>query len=111
MWTLISTVHSILLSLAGRSELIFSIKFNLSEQSSTSISSFPNVRDNNCVSCYSKTVFEYSRTRREPVYSKTVRPFLNSDAHNYGANITKFMRHQIIMFYKSYQTLLFTMLK
>ncbi len=29
------------------------------------------------------TVFEYSRTRREPVYSKTVRPFLNSDAHNY----------------------------
>ncbi len=34
-----------------------------------------------CVSCYSKTVFEYSRTRREPVYSKTVRPFLNSDAH------------------------------
>jgi hypothetical protein len=34
-----------------------------------------------CVSCYSKTVFEYSRTRREPVYSKTVLPFLNSDAH------------------------------
>ncbi len=36
---------------------------------------------NICVSCYSKTVFEYSRTRREPVYSKTVLPFLNSDAH------------------------------
>ena len=52
---------------------------------------------NICVSRYSKTFFEYSRTlinanafitanpqdltRREPVYSKTVLPFLNSDAH------------------------------
>ena len=36
---------------------------------------------NKCVSRYSKTVFEYSRTRRESVYSKTALPFLNSDAH------------------------------
>ena len=43
-----------------------------------------NCRSRICVSCYSKTVFEYSRTRREPVYSKTVRPFLNSDAHIYN---------------------------
>ncbi len=42
---------------------------------------------NNCVRRYSKTVFEYSRTRREPVYLKTVLPFSNSDAHNYDCAI------------------------
>ena len=34
-----------------------------------------------CVCRHSKKVFECPRTKREPVYSKTVIPFLNSDAH------------------------------
>jgi peptide subunit release factor 1 (eRF1) len=38
---------------------------------------------------HSKKVFECSRTRREPVHSKTVLPFLNGDAHKY-VNIVSF---------------------
>ncbi len=51
----------------------------------------------NCVRRYSKTVFEYSRTRREPVYLKTVRPFSNSDAHNlHNIRWNYLMKYKII---------------
>jgi hypothetical protein len=54
---------------------------------------------NICVSCYSKTVFEYSRTRREPVYSKTVLPFLNSDAHIWGIILSQKENKEINIFW------------
>jgi hypothetical protein len=43
---------------------------------------FLSAYSDNCVRRHSKKVFECSRTRREPVHSKTVLPFLNGDAHN-----------------------------
>ncbi len=37
----------------------------------------------NCERRHSKKVFECSRTKREPIHSKTVKPFSNGAVHNY----------------------------